>query len=146
MREGDFIKLNIIVMSYPICFINSAGGRIMVQLKVNNALLAGGGFIVFEVGKPNIDKWEMEIKPNGKDEHTIDTAIDILDGKIIKWIINVCSLSQNITKGIAEIKIFQDNKNCLTTEPLYWEESKIPLCSTAKPWKIKGGLIFNLKS
>lgn len=132
-------------MSYPFCFIDPAGGKIKVQLSVDNALLAGGGFIVFEVGKPNIYEWPMEIKPNGKDEHIIDKTLDILNGKILKWKINVCSISKNITNGKAEIRIFQDNKNCMTTKPLYWEKNNIPLCSTAKPWKIETGLIFNFK-
>ena len=35
-------------MSDQFCLINPAGGKIKVQLIINNSLLASGGFIIFD--------------------------------------------------------------------------------------------------
>jgi hypothetical protein len=133
-------------MSDQYCTINPNGGKLKVQLIVNNALLASGGFIIFDENGKEIEKWKMKVKSNGMDEYDIVKPTESLKGKTLKWAVNVCSGNSAIDTGIVDIKILQDNELCQLTNPLNYPLDNIPTYESGNAVNIKRGIIFNFKT
>jgi hypothetical protein len=135
-------------MNYPYCLIKPNEGKIKVQLKVNNALLAGADFTIFDTEGNELHSFRMEIGQNGQAIHEINLpptlTLATLNGKIIKWAIHICSGNPAIDTGTVEIILFQDDTVCPITNPLKWDITGIPLCSSGNALTIQNGLIFNL--
>lgn len=131
-------------MNYPICVVNPDGQKVTLQLLVNNALLAAGGFIIYDKNGKELNRWALRSDANGSASHTIDFLPDILISNYLKWAINVSSGSTNIDCGIVEIKIFQGNIPCRISNRLIYNLENIPPASTGEAVRIDSGVVFSL--
>ena len=124
------------------CQLKNGGGQIMVQLSVTNGIISGGDFSIYDFDSGIISlSFKMHTDTSGKAIHHIQPAASALIGKVLSW--HILSCSPIITNTcIVEVKIFQDEKECVMNIAAHYALANVPNCSISHALPVKGGLHF----
>lgn len=124
------------------CKIKRDGGKITVKLSVNNGIISGGDFAIYEFETGTIVKsFKMHTDTSGTATSKIDLTAKALMAKVLSWQILSCSPIITDSCNI-DIEVIQDTKVCAMNKPAHYSLSNIPNCSVGQSSSVKGGLHF----
>ena len=140
-KTGDRVGGKISVMARE-CKINQNGGQITVQLSVNNGIISGGDFSVYEFESGLIvNSFKMHTDTTGKTSQIINLSAKVIMGKVLSW--QILSCSPIITNScILDVEIFQDGQGCEMNKSAHFTLTNVPNCSLSHALPVKGGLHF----
>jgi hypothetical protein len=124
------------------CKIIPNGGQITVQLSVDNGIISGGDFSVYEFESGIVViSFKMHTDTTGKSSHIISLDAKELMGKVLSW--QILSCSPIVTNScILDVEIFQDGQGCPMNKPAHYTLTNVPNCSLNQALPVKGGMHF----
>jgi hypothetical protein len=124
------------------CKIKKSGGKITIQMTVNNGIISGGDFSIYEFDTGIvIHTFKMHTGTNGKVSHELPLKTNVLTGKVLSW--QVLSCTPIVTDSCKlNIEIFQDGMKCPMNKDAHYDLSNIPSCTINQATPVKGGLYF----
>jgi hypothetical protein len=124
------------------CKINRLGGQITVLLSVDNGIISGGDFAVYDFDDGTIlNSFKMQTSTTGQASVIISINADSLMERVLSWQILSCSpiITDN---GHLKVEIFQDGNLCHMNKPAHYPLNNVPNCSLGQALPVKGGLHF----
>ena len=73
--------------------------------------------------------------------YQVELEREALINKVLSWQILSCSPISTDT-CVTEVKIFQDDKECVMNKAASYSLKSVPSCSTNMALPVKGGLLF----
>ncbi|MEO5562729.1 MAG: hypothetical protein ABIR18_04820 [Chitinophagaceae bacterium] len=124
------------------CKIEQDGGKITVQLSVDNGIISGSDFVVFKFDTGAVmNTFKMHTGVTGSVTHLIDMDANEAMGNVLSW--QILSCTPIITDSCnLDVEIFQDGSKCLMNKLAHYELDDVPGCALSKALPVKGGLRF----
>ncbi len=121
------------------CFAEVANGDIILRVKSDPNLSAGGDFRIFPPeSNEAIENWKMVIDEKSKKmkRFLIDTRK--LHNHKLAWKILCCARNPVISKGKLEIEFMQNGRVIKVNQPIVLEIDNIPPCAIKKAQEVSG--------
>jgi hypothetical protein len=124
------------------CQINPNGGPVEISLSVNNALISGGDFKIYDFNSGAVNEnFKMHTDTSGTNTHQSMVMPSNLIGQVLSWQILTCS--PIITNsGILNVEVFQDGNPCSMNPLAMYNLNSVPNCSINQALPVQGGLHF----
>jgi hypothetical protein len=124
------------------CKIKTTGGQVTVQLSVDNGIISGGDFALYDFDSGiKVHSFKMHTSTTGVVTHIIPMDAKEVLGKVLSWEILSCSPIVTDTCDL-DIEIIQDDKKCPMNKPAHYALKDVPNCAIGQALPVKGGLHF----
>ncbi len=121
------------------CFAEVANGDIILKVKSDPNLSAGGDFRIFPPDSTEpIGNWKMVIDEESRKIKRILIDTRKLHNHKLAWKILCCSRNPVISKGKLEIEFLQNGRVLKTNRPIALEVDNVPPCAIKKAQEISG--------
>ena len=124
------------------CQIDPNGGTVEIKLSVDNALISGGDFKIYDFNSGTLNEnFKMHTDTTGTTSHQSILAPANLVGQVLSWQILTCS-PVITNSGTLTLEIFQNGNLCTTLPAATYNLSSVPNCSLNQALPVQGGLHF----
>lgn len=137
----------------PVCEIARDGGAIVIVMRTDGLVSAGGRFEVVPVSGPlqptPEEAWTMTTGSHADDRHTMTTTPANLLGDGLRFRINLCGHSPQQPDGVVDVRVEQDGVECPVVPPMHFVIEELPMCQSAAdkvtPKAVVGGFAFSVQ-
>ena len=124
------------------CKISAQNGQVVVKLSVNNALISGGDFKIYDFNTGHVNEsFKIQTDVTGSGSHNVIISAADLVGQVLSWQVLTCA-PVITNSGTLTIEIFQNNAACDITPPASYPLNNVPNCSLNQSLPVQGGLHF----
>lgn len=125
------------------CNISADNGPVQVTLIVNNALISGADFKIYEFSSGTVNEtFKLNTDTSGTASYTVTLSASTLIGQVLSWQILTCAPVVT-NSGIVKVQISQNGLLCATTPEASYTLTSVPACSADQSVPVQGGLLFN---